>query len=130
MDQTLSWALSQLSGMHGIKHAHIHFAPSEFVSTFPAERHAEVETLCESVALMLATLRLIEKGHNEAYIEFDGELAAAFQITEKFMVVLATEKMINIPMISLEVRAVAAVVRDACLKPRTNVKLAPAEMVC
>ena len=108
MDRSIDDVLARLVALKGVKHASIYSAEWGFASTLPVERQGGIEVAADMVEQIVAALRVIDKGHNEIYIEFDEGLITVYETAPGTYVLLVTEKKINFPMVSMGVKSVAA----------------------
>ncbi|MBU0500483.1 MAG: hypothetical protein KJ558_09660 [Gammaproteobacteria bacterium] len=111
MDQTLNAVLAQLTGLKGVNHASIYSGEHGFYSTIPEEQQAGALNASELIALVFATLRSVDKTHNEVYLEFDDGLITVYELPDSVLVLLSTDKKINFPMVGMGVKAVSATIR-------------------
>lgn len=108
----IAGALGQLVAMKGVNDASVYSLEHGLFSTVASEELGTVRNAAAIVEQIFSSAHSIGMAHNEISFEFDDRLIAAFEISDAVLVLLSTDRRVNLPMVSMGVKGVAGTLRE------------------
>lgn len=116
MGDAIEGALAQLTAMKGVNDASVYSLEHGLFSTVPVEQQAWVRNAAAIVEQIFSSVHSVAMAHNEICLEFDDRLIAVYEISDAVLVLLSTERRINLPMVGMGVKGVAGKIRESLAK--------------
>lgn len=101
-----------LSALNGVRHVGIYKNGGVLSTNFPNEVHQAMLGSSELIAQIFLALEAVEKTHNEIFIGIDNGYLAGFRLFGGHVVLLLTDKKINMPMISMGIKSASEMLRQ------------------
>lgn len=97
--------LKDLERLGGIHHSCLVKGDELLVSTFPEVLHDNIAGACRIVSQIFMAIEGIEGNHREVFIELEENLMIGYLFSEECILVLLTEKDVNLALINTSVRS-------------------------
>jgi len=107
-----------LCALAGVRHAGIYKNSELISSNFPDTNTAAMTNSSHVVSQIFSALESVNKSHNELYFGIESGYLAAFKLQEGHVALLLTDKKINVPMISMAIKAASQTIKQQAKEAR------------
>ncbi|MDD5391519.1 MAG: hypothetical protein PHE17_00735 [Thiothrix sp.] len=112
--------LRKIQSLNGVHEVCIYRDGESVASTLPEHQVGAVGGVFHLVEQIFAALESIGKDHNELYFSFADKLIAVYALSDCGIVMLVTDKKINLPLIHMGVKAAASKIRTVLSVPSVS----------
>jgi len=112
--------LRKIQSLNGVHDVCIYRDGEAVASTLPEHQVGAVCGVFHLVEQIFAALESIGKDHNELYFSFADKLIVAYALSNCGVVMLVTDKKINLPLIHMGVKAAASKIRTVLSAPSVS----------
>lgn len=101
-----------LTGLNGVRHVGIYKNGKVLSTNFPEATQQAMLNSSEVVAQVFLALEAIKKTHNEIFIGINNGYLAGFRLFGGHVVLLLTDKKINIPLLSMGIKSASEMLKQ------------------
>jgi len=97
--------INDLTSLKGINYGYIYKDDQVLATNFPEVLQDKLSNVGHMIGQMFMTVDAIEQTHDEIHFELDENFLIAYRVDEDLLVVLLTEKKINLPLIHMTIKS-------------------------
>lgn len=117
--------LQKLQSLNGVHDVCICHDGTTIASTLTASQAETLSGFLQTIEQVFAALETIGKDHNEIYFSFADKMIAVYMLADGKIVLLLTDRKINLPLITMGVKAAANKLQSLPSTPQTEPRPIP-----
>ena len=103
--------LKNLQSLSGVREAFVYLEQDGFFSTVVGNKRNAMQETAPLIEQIFAALAVIGKDHDQIYFSTHEQMLAAYYFKDVGMVMLLTDRKVNVPLIHLSVKLASARIR-------------------